>query len=438
MVTKRKLTLLAVEIQRSFQKNPNSSYAYAVIPNLITLGQMVRILNILEGRTFITAQTIHGLAALFDIQPAVVTLFCDTCKELGWIEMRGEKYEEHVPQRETAFEEISQHILRKKPLNPIESAFIETIDKLEKRPYRVEALLSELSLDPETWNELTLLGRSSHLFHVESSKDMKPYAYSPLSTYNKGKELQEMISGSSGKVVEQLGDLYECVYSSPGIPTSKIKPEYNPILHQAIEQGLILPFHIEQPVIKGHIPTFLFPPSPEFEDRTISGDVFEKARALISSLRYGQYLAPISKIFAVDAVVQKLASGERLRPHSVGKEQYYVSFTRGLIDLSFGPGVTFHGRVIKGYSPQLIMTEENRRVIKLVGRMLSESASSAHEVFDSDIVNAERILGDHVYDFSDLDSFEYRGAKRESVIRDPKLKKVLQDFAIEVSGGVRD
>ena len=88
--------------------------------------------------------------------------------------------------------------------------------------------------------------------------------------------------------------------------------------------------------------------------------LLEKARAIVSCVRYGQHYAGVTKIFDPVAILLRLKANKQIGPHSEIKDQYLL-----LRKLGVGVIKRARGFISTRYFFHLIDNEENNRAIDM-------------------------------------------------------------------------
>lgn len=121
---------------------------------------------------------------------------------------------------------------------------------------------------------------------------------------------------------------------------------------------------------------FLFTPTPNGGAMSpTKRPIFEKAMALVSSVRQGQYLAKEYRIRSPYALISAFADKKYLNPNSEAMEQYRNVVHMGVAKLSRN---TSNGRA----TLQLIDTTENNEALAMAKALVASGAVSGLEVND--------------------------------------------------------
>ncbi len=172
-----------------------------------------------------------------------------------------------------------------------------------------------------------------------------------------------------------------------------------------------------------------------FKDAIPQGDIFEKSKTMITSLRHAQFLGVPTRLKRPDLLISKLLDGRTINYHSHGKTQYMNSAIAGLIQLDQGIGYTLsRTQAFTGYRPALIQTKENVNAVELADSLMKNAEVSIEEILRTDRYQSDDILNTPSYH---LATIEYRGALRYSPKDDRKLKESLDELRFKASGGLR-
>jgi hypothetical protein len=234
-----------------------------------------------------------------------------------------------------------------------------------------------------------------------------------------------------------IGEAIELCAENIGLPLEKLKGEQQIAAKAGVKYGAILPITLWMPTTAGQTSyTFLFPPLKNFEDSQPTGDIYEKSKDLLASIRFGENFAPRSKIKNPLQVIQKLKTYGKLgNPYSYAFDQYRVPASRGLVLLKEEEGSTFfYGMKYKGWTPYLIKSEENIKALEIVESLLTPSKDRISDTLAEDITTASTVLNQTL---TCLETLEFRGSRlSDKISLDPKLEDAAQKLALTLHGGV--
>lgn len=441
------LALRSTEIHRCFSRNPNEYHAFLHLPHVMRVGQVVRLANMLRLRRFIEYDKAKALSHLLGMQPDTAEVNFETFESLGWLTIHrkhGEPniLEEHIPLLENTIEKIGEltmdpepEVPTIKPLSAIETASVNALDFCARRPCTEEALRSELGLGDPEFNLIESLGRAGKYLEKMPLKQKSAFL-SPIYYFNQYDEIKQFMQRQTVETLAPLGKTLEHCAEYVGQPLQMLEPSEQKIAISGIRTGWLIPVTTNTQfggVTKDF--TFLFPPLSKFQDSHPGGDVFEKAKVLLSSFRLGENFAPTTKIRDPVAVIRKLRRVGRLsKPHSDAFDQYKLPASKGILLLKKETGKTFYtGEEYTGYTPVLIKSEENMKVLDTVESLLERSTEIATKTLENDLKVANEVLKNTSVC---LESLEFRGSNWISRFpKEPTLERRAAELALVVCGG---
>ena len=79
------LALRSVEIHRSFSNSGSGYLAFLDIPNIMRVGQITRLANMLRKRGIVSYDSVKALGALIGMQPDTINSNLEIMEELAWV-----------------------------------------------------------------------------------------------------------------------------------------------------------------------------------------------------------------------------------------------------------------------------------------------------------------------------------------------------------------
>lgn len=443
----RWLTLRSVEIHRCFSRNPNESHAFLHLPNVMRIGQIIRLANMIRMRRFIKFDKARALSSLLGMQPDTTEANLETLELLGWLTIHTKHgkpavLEEHVPLLEKATEKIGKLSMNPEPEIPsisplakVEKASLDALHLCARKPCTYEALRSEIELAEPDFDLVRSLGRAGRYLELIQLKEKSAF-WSPIYYFNRYEDVKKFMQRQTIETLVPLERVLERCATYVGQPLQMLTPGEQKIAVSGVRTGWVIPVTMSMP-IKGieQYFTFLFPPLSQFQDSNPSGDLFEKAKVLMSSFRLGENYAPTTKIKDPLAIIRKLRRDGRLsKPHSDAFNQYKMPASKGILLLKKETRKTFYTKqTYTGYTPILIPSEENMRVLDTVESLLAGSVEIATKTLKADLRVADNILKRTCIC---LESLEFRGSGSiDNFPSDPTLERKGAELALVVSGG---
>ena len=443
------IALRSVEIQRSFSNSGSGQLAFLDIPNIMRVGQITRLANMLRKRGMVNYDSVKALGALLGMQPDTINYNLGIMQELAWISLSKNSkgipvsLEDHVPHLERVldtlggiFTEPENSIKGVDQFSEMEKASLSTLHLCAKMPCTAEALKSELNLDPKKYQKVLDLGQAARYLEPIMLADGKDAIWSPIYYYNRYDDIRKFMQKQTVSSLTPIGEAIELCAETVGIPLQLLPTEKKQAAVAGMKCGAILPLTLWMPAGTGKVDyTFLFPPLSKFEDSTPDGDFLEKSKVLLASFRLGENFAPTSKIRNSLQIIHKLKTeGKLSRPHSDAFDQYKVPASRGIFLLKQETGTTFFGGYeYKGWMPHLIKSEENMKALEIAESLITPSSDRLSSALQEDVKAADDIFKKAL---TCMESLELRGSSLfNEMLADPKLLQAAQHMALTIHGG---
>jgi len=440
------LILRSIEVHRCFLNNENERHAYLHLPEIMKIGQITRLANMIRMRGYLPYDNARALSSLLGMQPATFESNLHVLEQLGWVVVhkkqgKPETIEDHIPLMEDVLTQVGaleldleQEIPNIKGLSEIELGSLDALNMCARTPYSLDALSSETGLIGSTLDLTLRLGGVGRYLDVHSTSDGN-VVFSPLYYFNKYEEMKRLFQRQTISSLEPVQDILTECSDYIGKPLELLDRPSQKIAISGIDSGWLIPVNMNFPVpkSKGNF-TFLFPPLLKFQDSIPSGDIFEKAKVLISSMRLGEHFTPTSKIKNPLDILKKISREGKLgRPHSDAFNQYKMAASKGMFTLRKEKGISFYGTEYEGWMPYLIDSEENKQVLDTVISLLETRTEIATQILKSDIECADDILKSNA---SVYESLEYRGSTAlKNIKKDTELERIMNELALTLSGG---
>jgi hypothetical protein len=314
------VALRSVEIHRAFSNSGSGQLAFLDIPNVMRIGQITRLANMLRKRGMVSYDSVKALGALLGMQPDTINSNLEIMHELLWIGLEKNSkgvptsVEDHVPRLERVldelggiFSEAESAIAKVNQFSDVEKASLSVLHMCAKMPCNVEALISELNLDARKYQKILDLGRAARYLEPIKLADGKDALWSPIYYYNQYDNIKKFMQRQTISSLTPIGEAIELCAENVGIPLQKLPPEKKQAAIAGMRCGAILPLTLWMPTETGQTDyTFLFPPLSKFEDSNPAGDFLERSKVLLASFRLGENFAPTSKIRNSLEIIRKL------------------------------------------------------------------------------------------------------------------------------------
>ena len=442
------LALRSVEIQRCFSASPSVRVAFLDLPRVMKIGQIARLANMVRRRDVISADSVHALGALLEMQPDTIEYNLNIMEKLGWLSLKKEsdgnfsEVEDHVPRMDSVLNklgEIYSGITTEIPLprlSKVEEASIYALDLCSKKPCSIEALKSEIAIDDKTFAKVRSLAESGRYLEPIELKEKTEALWSPIYYYNRYDEMKRFFQRQTVSELTPIGEAIEEIAQNVGTPIESLSEKTQKAAAAAVGTNAVLPLTLWFPDDSGNPinHTFLFPPLSDFQDSNPKGQIFEKPKVMLASLRLGENFAPTTKIKYPSLVLNRIIRDGKLgNPHSDAFDQYRVAASRGLFVLKKEKGVTRYGNTYEGWMPHLIQSEENIKALQIVESLLTPATERVSKTLTDDIQTADNVFKRSL---TCLEPLEFRGSSFANTIKaDADLMRSAEKMAFTVWGG---
>lgn len=443
------IALRSVEIQRAFSHSGSGQLAFLDLPNIMRMGQITRLANMMRRRGIIHNDTMRALGALLGMQPDTIDSNLRLMEALTWATLYRDskgnitRIEDHTPKLQTVLATLGNiytggdaNIPYITQLTKQEMASISTLHFCSRQPCTAEALRSELRLDARTYEKAITLGTAGRYLEPMTLADGKKAVWSPIYYYNQYENIKKYMQRQTVSSLTPIGKALELCAENVGYPLQLMAGERKQAAITGLRCGAILPITLWMPTKQGKVDyTFLFPPLQKFEDSDPEGDFLEKSKVLLASFRLGEHFAPTSKIKNPLQVIQRLQTDGKLsRPHSDAFDQYRVPASRGIFLLKRETGTTFWtGQRYTGWMPYLIKSESNMKALEIAESLITPSSQRISETLTEDIQAADDVFKQTL---TCLESLEFRGSPVfKELFADPELERTAQMMALTIHGG---
>lgn len=442
------VALRSIEIQRSFSNSGSEALAFLDIPNIMRIGQVTRLANMLRKRGEVSYDTVKALGALLGMQPDTIKSNIEVMEKLHWVKAKHNsegkiaKLEDYIPNLERVLDSLgavcsgTDSSFPDYRFSKLEDSVLSTLHVCAKMPSTAEALRSNLSIDEKEYQKIIDLGTAAKYLEPIKLSDGKDALWSPIYYYNKYDNIKKFMQRQTVSSLTPIGEVIEDCAEHIGVPLQKLPPGKQAAAIAGVKCGAILPLNLWMPSNQGNIDyTFLFPALSKFEDSNPAGDFLEKSKVLLASFRLGENFAPTTKIQDPLQVIRKIRSDGKLgRPHSDAFNQYRVPASRGIFLMKQEIGTTYWGgNQYLGWMPYLIKSEENLKALDIAESLVTPSSERISSALQDDIISADNVFKQSL---TCLESLEFRGSlifKGAKI--DPQLLRSAETMALTIHGG---
>lgn len=360
------ITAKCVEVSRCLSNTEPGFHTYD-LDRTRTTGDVARFAANIRMRGSLTEEQVSAVA--FATKQDFRTVRADTLRhleELGWGEIiydgrRIARFDEDIPPIQDVLRELGKDWQSSSP-TPVDSATVESLRLLSRRPYEVGALTSQLGVEESDMENALQYGQqTAYLGTFKSEEDGREIVYTPLYWAGKEEQVRRFLARQGDETLEKIGTISTTLSSSQGTPLDDLG-ELVPLVNAGIHKGFFPAVGVAARSKKLY--SYVFSPMPHFE-LAPDKDVFEKARMIVACIRHGQHHAEVTPIVYPLSILSKIREGT-LGYHSYGKIQYALLAVHGICRIE--EGIT-KART-KGYRPVLIDTPENRVALDVAEEML--------------------------------------------------------------------
>jgi hypothetical protein len=382
--------------------------------NLRLVGMAVRMALHIQGLPTVNYDTLRLVANHYLAIPSVsvgtvVKILADV--EFVKLQTEGKTIKAvipNVPYYETLYSALGTFAIDE-GFNEPEQLSIEILCRLCKSPEKVDALKTTIGAESRLLDRAISIGRDGAYLRVHRSRG-RDIALSPSYFSENSEVYADLVAGNGSKQVKKL---LTAIQSAQGTPMSIIldKKEIGGIEMSDPELKLLMRLAQDGAVKPPSITTqhsgenfFLFTPRPSGAALSPTmRDVYEKAMAIVSAIRQGQYLAKRYAIRSPGAVLNKLRTELKLGRATTEATQQYQKLVHMRVARLVNVG--------SGFSElQIIDTRDNREALNIAYAMVSTGVATGIEVDQS---AKDALQQDHAYVESLVASGELQ--KREIV-----------------------
>lgn len=288
--------------------------------------------------------------------------------EIGFVQInqKGSRIESIlpiIPFFEELYDGIGEYATTQTQFDEFEQLTLEIVNSLANSPQNVDALASKIGAERKSFDASIEIGEKAS-FLVSRRARAKKILLNPTYFSENAEVFADHVANSGATSVKRTLDLVKTAQGWPlsviiatgEINGNKISAQDVVLLKRLAEDGIVKP----PTVITSHAGEnqFIFTPTPQSMNISpLRRDLYEKALAIVSSVRQGQLLPNKFKIRSPGAVLYKLKTELQLSPTSDYAEQYH--------NLVFMRIARFEHISDKYRQLKIIDTPENREALKI-------------------------------------------------------------------------
>jgi hypothetical protein len=249
--------------------------------------------------------------------------------------------------------------------------FVTLVDRLSLFPHKEKDVKSQLGIDPKNYDYIKDIGTSTSLLDIyKSPKDSESVIYSPLYWDDNPDSIFKLLEKHNSL---SLSEALRNIKNYQGISGDSITEN---VLKDAIVLGCFPTLSVSS---TSGLKKFVF--TPQFGVGKEEKVLLHKARVLLSSVRYGENFAGITKIYDPEKLINALSGRGFLQGHSESLKQYESARNQGLVKLIPTVG--------DRYEVHFIDNDENKKAVQMALEMLQVGEVSK---FDNSHEVAKKIL----------------------------------------------
>lgn len=308
----------------------------------ILLGKLL-----VDKQEIISGKKLSVFARTANIAPDAIQRYAEILKKFGQVDYKLDKFsnvselEIYCLSAEDALETVSEIFDYYEP-NDIETGNLETLKKTFEFPLSKEEILDKLVNDVGISEQCVsdILAIESTFALVKNERiDSKEIYYNEYAFADEGTKIARAVSSLSESQRNDVNYVMNKIKNSQGYLGEALKKEINPDTIAMMEGvGLIDGITVNSDFGKADFYTTPQLIGPGIGSWTISSDVFNHAKLLLSSLRYGEYKSVASRgaIYTSSKmmnIVNKLLRKEWVGPCTAIGEDYKLLEMDGVISV---------------------------------------------------------------------------------------------------------
>jgi len=359
------------------------------VPHFDTLpfiGMCVRLALHLQGLPPIPYEQVRLVATAFlDIPPTSVKRVILALAEIEFVRLAQEgstikTVVPDVPYYVNLYRRLGEYA-SSEGLNELEALTLDVVQRLSVSPQSLDAIRNKTNAEATAINTVFEIGSQGGYARVMRARG-KDIAISPTYFSENAESFAQAVAKAGASSVQGV---LQALQRHQGVPLSEVtrtaelggsrlSGDQISLLQTLAGEGAVRPPSISTTHSGENF--FLFTPTPHGGAMSpTKRPIFEKAMALVSSVRQGQYLAKAYRIKYPYALISSFAEKRFLNPNSEALEQYRNVVHMGVATLARN---AYSGRA----TLKLIDTKENLEALDMAKALLSSGSVSGLEVDD--------------------------------------------------------
>jgi hypothetical protein len=355
-------------------RDVNDPIVQSTIPVTRQIGMAALLAVHIRGLERITnILALNAVASNLGIRGSELNMVLQVLEEAGWIRATPNVWsfsqiDENIPHFQELYSTLGQQWSNRKP-GELEAATLSLIQSLSVVPHPITSIAESTGLSPEVIRTIVDIGDLGGYFRTYASpRDGQEILYTPLFI----DEHPESMLNCIAKYHERYGEIQAILseaQSCPGVAVSSLATTH-PLVAELVNSNVLSAPAVDSSAGRQH---FLFP-----HIRTsVSKIILEKARFLVSCLRYGQRFSTITRLGDPVEALSRLKTSKMIgrTPHTNIRTQYGPAADAGL-----GYFEDHGGR----FTFRLYETPENMEAIDLaIGIIKGKTESDVHLILDT-------------------------------------------------------
>lgn len=355
--------LRTLDIEHGFREvRPDGTIQFE-LSNTLLLGKALNLALHLRGLNVVTdTKGLTHAASELGIGSTELRTVLHELAEIDWVRLKTSgtkitRVEVSVPELRNGFEVIGERWRSNGPTE-IEQASVLGLAEAVVRPYSITRLEGDFGMDEHVAQAVIEIGEAGTYLRRHRLDDGTQLIYSPLFGDNNPEKAFAIANKYGDSAVQAL---MEQLRGEQGAPSERIAADK--FLREAVLAGLVL-----APAVKDK--QFIF--TPQVGVGPQEAVILDKARAIVSCVRYGQNFAEITRIFSPAKIIDKLIDAKMLAPHSEHHEQYGLLVRKGIGRVN---------RVGSKWQFRVLDTPDNMRALRVAADLLGTGAA-VHQAID--------------------------------------------------------
>ena len=306
----------------------------------ILLGKLL-----VDKQEIISGQTLNAFARTLGISPDAVRTYADILKKFGQVDYKLDKFDNvseleiYCFSSENAIETTSKIFDYYEPTE-VELGNIESLQKTFDLPMKedelIDYLIDERNISEENVKNLLQIENTFSLVKNENVHNEKVY-YNEYAFSSDGTKILHALNGLPNSQKEDINFVMNEVKNSQGYLLDNLSKKVDPNIIKMMESvGLLDGVSVNSDFGSAVFYTTPQLIGPGIGNWSISSDVFNHAKMLLSSLRYGEYRSVSSRgaIYTSSKmmnIINKLIRGEWVGPCTAIGQDYKLLELNGVI-----------------------------------------------------------------------------------------------------------